>query len=75
MHFQEISDRLYIYDVYNNLKIKNTKKNDFDYLFVSTIQYNENKFTSHKIEKAKLAMDLRKKLGQPSYDHYPLKFF
>ena len=58
MHYQEISNRLYVYDAHNDLKIKDTKKNDYDYSLVSTIQHNENKFTSRKIKNLKLAVGL-----------------
>ena len=70
MKFKEIIYGLYVYDVSNDLKNKDTKKNVYNYPSVSTTRSNENKFTAREIKNAKLAIDLHKKLGRPSYDHY-----
>ena len=73
MRFNKVENGLYVYVASNDI-CKNDKstlnKSSYNYLLVSTIKQNENKFTTREIVNVKKALDLYKKTGRPSYETY-----
>ena len=70
MKFKEIMRGLYVYDASNEIKPKPTLNKNSHYSLVSTIKNNENKFTPREIKAAKLAVELHKRIGRSTYDHF-----